>query len=543
MLSKIPKIFFLFSIIAAIISVAVLCSRPSNIEPLSHDYNSFSSGWTTGDGSAADLSHIKGNYRIYNTIPDLPHDSELFFFLKTANVHVYIDDQLIYEPIVYTTRLFGKTAGASFVQINIDKKYSGHTILLDIDNPYCDGSGKISSIYIGNGKDIITSQIRQRLPAFSISLVITVFGICFILLFIPLYHKRMIGTEMLYLGVFATIIGSFMIMDCRIMQLYFQNAHIFHMQAEILMPLIIPPLFLFMGRMYNEYSRRLVNSITILSSISFIFCFFLTLFNIKDFHETLIITHILYGIAIVFVLHAVIAGILKKNRHNIYHNVGCICFVTAVSIDLILHWTKLSVETSFFTRIGVLLFLCLEALQIVSYLLTNYQTSIKTKLLSRLAYHDGLTDMLNRTSYMEEIKNLGSNEYSQLLVAVFDVNNLKFVNDTYGHIKGDELIKSVADCLQYNLCGLGKCYRIGGDEFVFISTDNDAENHFKKISDSLSQSYGDLHIDDDTYMPITVAMGYSILRKDMKRSIDDVIREADSKMYENKREIKSKIQI
>lgn len=51
------------------------------------------------------------------------------------------------------------------------------------------------------------------------------------------------------------------------------------------------------------------------------------------------------------------------------------------------------------------------------------------KLLSRLAYHDGLTDMLNRTSYMEEIKNISSNGYRELLVAVFDVNNLKFVNE------------------------------------------------------------------------------------------------------------------
>ena len=125
----------------------------------------------------------------------------------------------------------------------------------------------------------------------------------------------------------------------------------------------------------------------------------------------------------------------------------------------------------------------------------------------------------------------------------FDVNNLKFVNDTYGHIKGDELIKSVADCLQNNLSDFGKCYRIGGDEFVFISKDNDAENRFKEITASLSQSYGDLHIDDDTYMPITVAMGYYILRKDMKRSIDDAIREADSKMYENKRKIKDSINI
>ena len=537
-LNKILRIIFLFSIIATIISIIVLCSIPGNRETISCDYESFSNGWVTDNGSKADLSHITGKYMVHNTIPLLSHDSKLFFFLKTSNVCVYVDDELIYKPDSYTTRLLGKTPGASFVQINIDKKYSGHTVTLDIDNPYCDGSGKISDIYIGDGKDIILSHIRQRLPAFSLSLVITVFGLCFIFLFIPLYRKHMIGAEMLYLGVFATIIGLFMIMDCRIMQLFFQNAHIFHMQAEILMPLILPPLFLFMGRMYNEYSQRIVNLITAISSISFILRFMLSLLNIKDFHETLIITHIIYGISIILVVHAVITGILRRNK-----NIGCICFLSAVSIDIVLHWTRLSAETSFFTRIGVLLFLFLDTLQIISYLRSNYQANIRMKLLSRLAYHDGLTDMLNRTSYMEEIKNISSNEYSELLVAVFDVNNLKFVNDTYGHIKGDELIKSVADCLQNNLSDLGKCYRIGGDEFVFISKDNDAENRFKEITASLSQSYGDLHIDDDTYMPITVAMGYSILRKDIKRSIDDAIREADSKMYENKRKIKDSINI
>ena len=124
-LNKIPRIIFLLSIIATIISIIVLCSIPGNRETISCDYESFSNGWVTDNGSKADLSHITGKYMVHNTIPLLSHDSELFFFLKTSNVCVYIDDELIYKPDSYTTRLLGKTPGASFVQINIDKKYSG----------------------------------------------------------------------------------------------------------------------------------------------------------------------------------------------------------------------------------------------------------------------------------------------------------------------------------------------------------------------------------------------------------------------------------
>ena len=159
------------------------------------------------------------------------------------------------------------------------------------------------------------------------------------------------------------------------------------------------------------------------------------------------------------------------------------------------------------------------------------------KLLSRLAYHDGLTDMLNRTSYMEEIKNISSNGYPELLVAIFDVNNLKFVNDTYGHIKGDELIKSVADCLQNNLSDLGKCYRIGGDEFVLI-VNGAKEDELSCLVERWSKV---IKIMNETAKNCIceVAVGYA---SGSGKDIENVKNMADYRMYENKqRNKKSKI--
>lgn len=51
------------------------------------------------------------------------------------------------------------------------------------------------------------------------------------------------------------------------------------------------------------------------------------------------------------------------------------------------------------------MFLIMEAVQVTLRLMTNYQEGVRMQLLSRLAYRDGLTDLLNRTSYMEELKN------------------------------------------------------------------------------------------------------------------------------------------
>lgn len=114
--------------------------------------------------------------------------------------------------------------------------------------------------------------------------------------------------------------------------------------------------------------------------------------------------------------------------------------------------------------------------------LASYQRNIKNELLSRLAYHDGLTDLLNRTSYMEKVKELEDDENPYMLIAIYDVNNLKKVNDTMGHQKGDEMIKRVADVMSASLGKYGQCYRVGGDEFVFISTKPDIETVFMNAS-------------------------------------------------------------
>ena len=113
------------------------------------------------------------------------------------------------------------------------------------------------------------------------------------------------------------------------------------------------------------------------------------------------------------------------------------------------------------------------------------------------------------------------------------------MNDTYGHQSGDEMIRRVADTLLAHLGSLGKCYRIGGDEFVFLSTAANSEKEFLKLQRDFEASLGVLKLPDGSEHPITVAMGYSVLTHNMPRSMDDVVREADAKMYEAKRRMKT----
>lgn len=501
-------------------------------------YGNFMEDWENEDGTSASLDHIRGNEKICREIPELSKDSVLFMFVHTVNIKVYINDKLIFDTYGKNNLIYRKTPGAAFVKIDIEKADSGKMLYIDIDNPYEDSSGRISNIQLGNEGDILLAEINSRLPAFATSVVITAIGCCFFILFLPLYKKKMVGTEMLYLGIFTSIVGVFMMMDCRIKQMLVSGENVSFLPEEAIMPLILPPLLLFVWKMYKDFTKRIISIMVVLSFMSFGVCWVLNLTGIKDFHETIILTHITYVIAIILVIGNTLKSIIERNFKNIFHRIGCITISFAAAIDMVIVWRRIPMEANFFTRIGVPAFLFLETLEIVNMILQKYQMSIETKILSRLAYHDGLTGLLNRTSYMEAIEQLQKKTKNDLLVAMFDVNNLKKVNDTYGHQSGDEMIKRVASTIQGKLGTFGKCYRIGGDEFVFISEEKEAEMKFMGIKDKLSSEYGELSIDDKK-IKITVAMGYSVKNRNMNLSVEDVIREADSKMYCTKHYMKS----
>lgn len=115
--------------------------------------------------------------------------------------------------------------------------------------------------------------------------------------------------------------------------------------------------------------------------------------------------------------------------------------------------------------------------------LTLALTLIQRELLSRLlvnAFRD-ITGIHNKTSLENKITELGELPSTfGIGVMMFDLNNLKHVNDTYGHEKGDEFIQTFAYCLTRILDSNSFLARYGGDEFIIIQTDTDSE-HLKQM--------------------------------------------------------------
>lgn len=157
-----------------------------------------------------------------------------------------------------------------------------------------------------------------------------------------------------------------------------------------------------------------------------------------------------------------------------------------------------------------------------------------------LAHRDSLTGLRNTTSYKGWVADFEKKIREGGLsfgIAVLDINNLKEINDTYGHIYGNELIKTASGII----CDTFKrspVFRIGGDEFCVILQGRDLEDK-EALFESFDSMCSTTHTDkDDVKLPVSIAKGFAEFDPEKDTQFSDVFARADKEMYKNKRLMK-----
>ena len=160
-----------------------------------------------------------------------------------------------------------------------------------------------------------------------------------------------------------------------------------------------------------------------------------------------------------------------------------------------------------------------------------------------LLYTDTLTNVYNRNYYNDKVKEkLDTYQYPQTII-VSDVNNLKVVNDNYGHLIGDELLKSFADTLRQAFPKCNLILRMGGDEFHLILENVDEGqlgDEIAKVKEIISEKRITVH--RNKIIKMSAAFGYAT-RNYPEENIDSIIALADQRMYEDKKKTKSEIKL
>lgn len=148
-----------------------------------------------------------------------------------------------------------------------------------------------------------------------------------------------------------------------------------------------------------------------------------------------------------------------------------------------------------------------------------------------LVYHDQLTGLYNRTFLNQMV--LVPEKVHPVTVFMFDIDGLKEVNDTYGHIQGDLLIKNAAALFTQCFTENSSIVRIGGDEFLAVVSDCD-EQQADELRDCLRQAVADYNQqNEDQSLEISLSIGYAISVKP-ETTMAEFMQKSDEQMYADK---------
>ena len=169
-------------------------------------------------------------------------------------------------------------------------------------------------------------------------------------------------------------------------------------------------------------------------------------------------------------------------------------------------------------------------------LANNVKTHIND--LSSKVFVDALTSARNKAAFNQECEELQNEinenpQQTKFSIGIFDCNNLKKINDEYGHDKGDVYLKNACKAISKAFQGC-PVFRIGGDEFAVILKDDNYQN-----SEILIKRFGEVKqrmnlTADNQWELVNIALGFADFDYENDSTVDDVSRRADRRMYENK---------
>ena len=165
------------------------------------------------------------------------------------------------------------------------------------------------------------------------------------------------------------------------------------------------------------------------------------------------------------------------------------------------------------------------------------------KTLKNRVLMDPLTSGQNKSAFSEYLhtiqKRMDAGRKIEFAIGIFDCNDLKKINDEYGHDKGDIYLKSTCRLI-CNVFQRSQVFRIGGDEFAVVLQNEDYDER-----EHLIQVFEDRSIDicasvENKWEEVRVASGIAVYDPQTDSSTEDVAKRADGLMYEDKRRQKIK---
>jgi diguanylate cyclase (GGDEF)-like protein len=453
----------------------------------------------------------------------------LSFFSVHQSIYLYIDDELIYQYPIENNNPFSNSPGYNWNFVELPNRVNN--VKLVIKSPYKQYLSEIPTFNVGNVVSLVANIIEDNLTSFLMCIAMLVGGIVLIIYHFIISHSMNTDGKLLKLGFFSIILAIWSINECNITALFLRNNIVTSYVAFLSLMMLPFPFAKFVQTFYEDDSKIwdiFYAADVIQIALSLLLC----LIGFYDLRQTLWLTHMLLVFVIITILYksfSLMQDIAMSKNVKIHLFCIIICLFTLV-MDLIGFYLGLH-DNNRFGRMGFFLYILILGISSMRESVSLMKRGQEADTYQKLAYTDQMTGLNNRTCFNKDFEIASSNP-EDVAVIDFDLNNLKRTNDTFGHSVGDKYIKTCASIIQEIFDGIGKCYRVGGDEFVAIiekASTIDMTHYLAMLEssvDSANKGY--------TKMKMQIAYGYTVYNANIDKNLEDTYNRADKIMYQDK---------
>ena len=460
-------------------------------------------------------------------------NNTLLFYTNHLEVFVYADEVLVYS-LESDDSVFGRTPGAmwNIMSLPTDVK----ELRVETTQAYPSLGKQDIEFQLGNAITMQRDVVMNSIIDVCVCLCILLIGLVLFFYWMMVFRKTGEQKELLYLGLFAWIFGVWALGETQLAVFMFPHRVFWsYMAFTCLMTMCLP--FLFFVREFMEtedkYIHRWIAGYIVLESIV---AQFLHLTGIASVKETVMFTIANIIFTMLYLFYAILAAMKnKKNKRKIVANIlGLVALCVTAFVDMGGYFTNVS-EANQLGKVGFLVYAVILGVETARVAQEHVQENHKMEIYREMAEKDMPTGCYNRNAYAEDTS-IGM-ELTGVQLITFDLNNLKVCNDTKGHMAGDKYIADAAHMIQDVFQGLGKVYRIGGDEFCIIAKNVSEKTILdrREMLKAAIKQYRQENADEG----FGIACGYATFNPDIDKDIEETRHRADLSMYENKKEIKA----
>lgn len=499
-------------------------------------------GWRYEEGNAAvqlpcRLDGESDTLRLVHELSGVTWEKEDVFVFRTRydSIRVWADGRLVYES-VHEKRC---AVGSQYHVVSANSFEGASLLRLELTRYGTDGDWQLSSVLLDHPDSVWLHLIRFYFPA----IVFCVFSLLFTLLltFVSVFmvFERTPGAAaVLSLAAFTFLSGLWILLDSKITTLSGGNYALTYYFSYCVFYLMMVP-FLIHIRLILESRNRFLQYLPWAFAVNAAVCMGLHGAGLYPIHKTTAVLHILLLVSILCSGWELFHSWVRRKRRSVTF-FGILLLLIAGVVSLALYYTgnlPATNQAALYSWAFLILILCMTMDTVFSFG-RFYKQRQYMELYQQLAMQDSMTLLQNRNAYEIHIKKLAARPPRKLTMILFDVDNLKTINDVHGHQAGDQVIYLSAMCIREIFESAGNCFRIGGDEYCVIlaSSSADVTERLERLERLLKERLAKT-------AATTISYGWAEREfADGERNAMDKLMEmkaeADNNLYEQKRERK-----